>query len=181
MSYPNQASHKTLTVLFMSAISSVRFASHSATLFGVGFVPSSARRSFNAACASSDASSASYAKISVLGRMSEIFLLTFVLLSASRSTLPCNVGKGKSAGNPQTMGKPNFCFRLQASFGLSSHKGSCRSIQTLLRIYHISFSFSNLFSSSSTSYRQWTRSLFALTSIPSCSAHCQGMLFRLSL
>lgn len=121
------------------------------------------------------------AKISVLGRMSEIFLLTFVLLSASRSTLPCNVGKGKSAGNPQTMGKPNFCFRLQASFGLSSHKGSCRSIQTLLRIYHISFSFSNLFSSSSTSYRQWTRSLFALTSIPSCSAHCQGMLFRLSL
>ena len=77
----------------ISPNSSCRFFSHSATLFGVGFVPSSARRSFNAACASSDASSANYAKISVLGRMSETFLLTFVLLSASRSALPCKKGK----------------------------------------------------------------------------------------
>nr|DAW22295.1 MAG TPA: hypothetical protein [Caudoviricetes sp.] len=57
-----------------SAYSSSNAFLHSSTLFGVGFVLSSARRSFNAACASSDAYSANCAKISVLGRMSEIFL-----------------------------------------------------------------------------------------------------------
>lgn len=159
----------------------MKFSQHSGTVFGVGFTPFIARRNFNDACENSEHSSASCARISSGGKTSDIFLLTSVLLSASCSALPYNVGKGKSAGIPQTMGKPNFCFRLQASFGLSSRKGNCRSNQMLHRTYRISCSFSNLFSSPSTSYRQWTRSLFALISIPSCSAHCQGMLFRLSL
>lgn len=80
-----------------SAHSSSRFASHSETLFGVGFVPSSARRSFNAAYASSDASSANCAKISVLGKMSETF---FSLLFSFQPVVECRHTRGAKNERP---------------------------------------------------------------------------------
>lgn len=181
-----------------SAYSSSNAFRHSSTLFGVGFVPSSARRSFNAAVP------VRMLLLPTVPRFPSwagcLKLSCSLLFSFQPIVQLCHARGAKSNRFHITLFVPvkrditvvnhNLLYCVSAAFPLLARLGcsDCHGIVVPYKRIATSITFhchawlsSNLFSSSSTSYRQWTRSLFAFTSIPSCSAHCQGILFRLSL